>query len=362
MQNSAQYENEQNVYRDVATHMTASVAYCDCNYRYLWVSESCAAMLGASKADMEGHPIPDMIGTQAFDTIKPHMDRALNGNALHYEAHVNYARVGWRWISSTYVPTLSASGKPVGWVATVSDTTRVKELEDAFAARELERAGSVATLAHELRGPLCAIRNGLHLLKTGKDAGVRDLATMIDRQSYILKRLIDDSIDEYGVSRRNLTWLSQLVLIEKVLRTAVDTALPFLRERGHRLLLKGSDNAIYVRGDPVKLGQVFGNLLINAGKFTPSDGLIEVNWALVGRCVEVSVKDNGIGIPRHRLSDIFDKYVQVDSNDSRGMGIGLSVVKNVVTLHGGHVEARSEGTGRGAEFVVRLPLAEIPEP
>jgi signal transduction histidine kinase/ActR/RegA family two-component response regulator len=251
------------------------------------------------------------------------------------------------------------------------DRYRVSEAELTVRARELQRADSnksqfLAVMAHELRNPLAPLRTGLALLRMqNEEPATRETHDMMERQIAQLTRLIDDLLDVSRIDRGKLELRSERVAIDAVLRTAVDTARPNIDAKGHALTLRALPEPLYVDGDPVRLAQVVSNLLNNAAKFTPPNGRIEVSAREEQGQVVLSVADNGIGIAPEHLKEVFDMFVQLDAANGTpggGLGLGLTLARSIVERHGGTIEARSPGTGKGAQFIVRLPRAAAPQP
>src|SRR5262249_54350980 len=228
----------------------------------------------------------------------------------------------------------------------------------------------LATLAHELRNPLAPVRNALHLFRTpGVNPTTLDRARdMMERQVLHLVRLVDDLLDVSRVMRGKIELRKELVDLGSAVGRAVETAEPLLTERGHQLSIHLPPGPVYLEADPVRLAQVFANLLTNAAKYTEPGGRIRVAAEVTGRRGEpaphvvVRVCDTGVGIAPDMLPRVFDLFVQVDNAAARsqgGLGIGLTLVKSLVELHGGTVAVQSDGAGTGSEFVVRLPVVPI---
>lgn len=219
----------------------------------------------------------------------------------------------------------------------------------------------LATLAHELRNPLAPIRNSLQLLRlTGDDPAMLEQArSMMGRQLEQMVRLIDDLLDVSRISQGKLELRKQWVELATVVQNAVEMARPFVETAGHELTVSLPPEPILLDADLTRLSQVFANLLNNAAKYTGRGGRISVVVELREGAAVVRVQDTGIGIPAEQLRRIFEMFVQVDRSLERaqgGLGIGLTLVKRLVEMHGGTVQAFSEGEGRGSEFVVRLPV------
>jgi CheY-like chemotaxis protein len=259
------------------------------------------------------------------------------------------------------------SGTPIA-VGTVSqDITRRKELEDNLRRLAAELADSdkrkdefLATLAHELRGPLAPLSNVLEIWKRSQSrADLEKARETMQRQLGQLVRLVDDLLDLNRITHNRLELRKARVELADIVKHALETTRPLLQAAGHELTVTLPPGQCLLHADPARLAQVFANLLSNSGKYTKPGGAI----ALTARCdddtVLVSVKDNGIGIPPGKLAEVFDMFAQLDTSlphAQGGLGIGLTLVRQLVAMHGGTVEARSSGIGHGSEFVVRLPI------
>jgi PAS domain S-box-containing protein len=238
-------------------------------------------------------------------------------------------------------------------------------IENAHLYRELREADRrkdefLATLAHELRNPLATVRNALHVLQlpgTDGEPAARARA-MMARQVEQLVRLVDDLLDVSRVTHGRIELKRQPVDLAAVVARAVETARPALDAAGHELTVTLPDEPVRAQGDLVRLTQVVGNLLHNAAKYTERGGRVAVSVEREGDEAVVRIRDTGIGIRPEMLSRIFDLFVQSDRAADRvqgGLGIGLTLVRRLVELHGGRVRAHSAGPGQGSEFVVRLP-------
>ena len=219
----------------------------------------------------------------------------------------------------------------------------------------------LATLAHELRNPLAPIRNALQILKMPRvDAEtVERSREMMERQVHHLVRLVDDLLDVSRVMRGKIELRKERVELATVVARAVETVQPLVDAQGHQLSVRMASDSLLLEADPVRLAQVVGNLLTNAAKYTEPNGRIWLTAERDGDMAVLRVRDNGIGIAPAMLPRIFELFVQVDHASTKaqgGLGIGLTLVKNLVEMHNGIVQARSEGLGQGCEFVVRLPL------
>jgi two-component system, sensor histidine kinase len=254
----------------------------------------------------------------------------------------------------------------------------IGELVDAFnamlaevgrrseALREADRRKDefLATLAHELRNPLAPIRNALEILKLAANDPAKGLMAreMMQRQVSQMVRLVDDLLDVSRITTGKLAVRKTVFDLQGAVRDAIETARPLIEARGHKLELDLSRAAIVVEGDRTRLAQVFSNLLNNAAKYTEPQGRIRLAMRQEGDQAVVSVSDTGIGLSPEAIASIFDMFVQVDRSLERpqaGLGVGLTLARRLVELHGGSLEARSAGAGRGSEFIVRLPTSTV---
>lgn len=223
----------------------------------------------------------------------------------------------------------------------------------------------IATLAHELRNPLAPIRNAAYVLKRKCPAGSSDapLIDMIQRQTDHLVRLVDDLLEISRISRGKVELKRQEIAVGDFLRDALESCRLLIDKKSHRLTVKLMTEPLFVQGDPVRLTQIAVNIVNNAAKYTPPGGDIEISAARERGEAVLRVRDNGMGLSAEMMPRIFDLFAQSDAQvrlSEGGLGIGLALVRRLVELHGGSIEAYSEGVGRGSEFIVRLPLGDEP--
>ena len=253
-----------------------------------------------------------------------------------------------------------------GTVADITDRKRGEEERDRLVARLQEQDQRkdefLATLAHELRNPLAPIRNGLQVMRRvrGDQEATEKIRSMMERQVGQLVHLIDDLLDLSRISRGKIDLRKERIELVKAIEQAIEASWPSIEKSGHELLVELPPEPICVDADLTRLTQVFSNLLNNAAKFTDRGGQVRLAVQLIGAEAVVSITDNGIGIPTHMLSHVFEMFTQVEGSLGRsqgGLGIGLSIVQRLVQMHGGLVEVRSDGPGRGSKFIVRFPVA-----
>jgi signal transduction histidine kinase/ActR/RegA family two-component response regulator len=235
------------------------------------------------------------------------------------------------------------------------------QAEESLRIADQRKDEFLATLGHELRNPLAPLLTGLELLKLAgiKDPRAANVTAVMQRQISHLVRLVDDLLEISRITRGVIELQREPLDLASIVRSAVDTSRPAMDEARHELTVDVSSESIVVTGDAVRLTQVFANLLTNAAKYTNAGGHIWFAVRKEGERAIVSVRDDGIGIPPAQLASVFDMFTQVDRSNRRsqgGLGIGLTLVRSLVTLHGGRVEARSPGSGAGSEFIVDLPI------
>jgi PAS domain S-box-containing protein len=233
--------------------------------------------------------------------------------------------------------------------------------EQALKDADRKKDEFLATLAHELRNPLAPLRTGLQLMRMrgGEGATADQAQAMMERQLAQLVRLVDDLLDLSRITRGKIELRKEPVELAAVVNAAVETSRPLIEEMGHELTVRVPKQPVVLQADLIRLAQVFMNLLNNAAKYTDRGGRIGLVAERQGSDVVVSVRDTGIGIPADKLTSIFEMFAQVNRSlwkAQGGLGIGLTLVRRLVEMHGGSIEARSEGLGKGAEFVVRLPI------
>ena len=274
----------------------------------------------------------------------------------------------WRHCSIRAVPISNADGTIREWVGVHTDITDRKRDEEklrqlAADLVEVDRRKDefLATLAHELRNPLAPIRTGLQLMKLPgvQQATIEQARSMMDRQLTQMVRLVDDLMDVSRISRGKLELRKEQVPLSTVLSSAMETSRPLIAQMGHDLSITQPKEPLIVDADLTRLAQVFLNLLNNAAKYSNRGGHIQLNVERQGNEAVVTLTDKGIGIAADQLPLIFEMFTQVDRSLEKsqgGLGIGLTLVKRLVEMHGGNIEAKSEGPGMGSEFVVRLPL------
>jgi len=267
---------------------------------------------------------------------------------------------GRRYYDYLLVPVIGASGEVEAVAGTTRDVTERKQLEGSLLDADRRKDEFLATLAHELRNPLAPIRNAVQLLKAGSPSGdtLRAAREIIDRQINHMVRLVDDLMDVSRITVGQVNLRNERVSLRRVLDDALEAAQPAIEAGNHRLQIDIPGAALQLEGDATRLSQVFQNLLDNAAKYTPSGGTITLHARQVGDQIQVSVRDTGIGIASEMHPRVFELFTRVHPDDrikTSGLGIGLALARKLIELHLGKIEVRSDGPGKGSEFIVTLP-------
>jgi PAS domain S-box-containing protein len=352
----------------------AFIASYNRDQRMTWSNKSYAARFGKTPDEILGCRLVDLVGEAAFRMVDPFTARVLAGESVEVEMEMPYA-TGARFLHMTAAPTRDAAGAVDGCVTVLTDVTDGRRLE-----QERERALSdlrdvdrrkdefLAMLSHELRNPLGPILNAVEVLaqvEAGREALVAHYREVIERQARHMKRLLDDLLDVSRVSQGKIQLQRERVDLNGLLRQAAEVSHPMIVEKQHAVSLALVPQPLTVEADPTRLVQVFDNLINNAAKYTAPHGRIAINSAMENGEAVVRVRDDGVGMTAELLQRAFDLFVQGTRSLDRtqgGLGIGLTLVRTLVEMHGGSVRAFSDGPGRGSELVVRLPLAATAEP
>jgi PAS domain S-box-containing protein len=266
----------------------------------------------------------------------------------------------YRWFLSRAIPIRDADGRVHRWFGTNTDITERMQMEEALRKADRRKDEFLATLGHELRNPLAPIANGLELLQLADDEPDlrRRIHDTLRRQTGHLTRLVDDLLDLSRITRGTVELRRTELELEDVVQSAVEASRSLLDERGHRLEVELPAEPVALYADPTRIAQVLSNLLNNAARYTPRGGRIRLAARTRGTAVEIRVEDTGVGLDADMLERVFDMFVRggrSQSEEERGLGVGLTLARSLVALHGGTVHASSEGPGEGSAFTVRLP-------
>ena len=364
---------QKDLLKTVTDTATTAIFVMDASSYLTFMNPAAEAMTGWTQEESRGRVLHDLIHHTRPDGSPYPMPECPIDRARPERAEVRDHEDVFVRRDGTFFPVL-VSARPVfgddpalGTVIEVRDISREKELEaeNARAMTELQDASRrkdefLAMLAHELRNPLAPIRNAAHVLRMvahgePRVAMARDI---IDRQVAHMTRLIDDLLDVSRITRSKIELKKERLLLREVVENAVEASRPVLEAARHTMAVNaGAD--VWVEGDRARLVQVLTNLLTNAAKFTPRGGHVALRVTRAGTDVAISVRDTGVGIQKDAQQRIFDLFQQENVSLERahgGLGIGLTLVKRLVEMHGGTVSVASEGAGKGAEFTVTLPV------
>jgi PAS domain S-box-containing protein len=345
----------------IADSVPVPLTYIDAEQRYQFVNKAYEATSGVPAEQALGRHVREVLGEAVYESIRPHMERALAGERVEYQAEVPYA-TGLRWVRPTYVPDVEG-GQIRGYFAAIPDITEHKRAEELLLEADRRKDEFLATLAHELRNPLAPIRTSLEVFGLSANLSPADqrLRQVIERQVNHLVRLVDDLLDVSRISRGKIELRKQPVELAAIIECAVEASRPLFEAAGHKLIVNLPSQRLVLLADAVRLSQVIGNLLNNAAKYTDAGGQVWLSAQRQDDSVVISVHDTGVGISTEMLPRVFDMFTQLQPVAGRcqeGLGIGLTLVKRLTEMHGGVVEAYSAGAGKGSEFIVRIPLAQ----
>ena len=358
--------------RSILDQAVDAIVVCDTNGRILRASRTAHHLCSGNpllQPFVAVFPLESEDGT-------PDLSVVLGGRSLHgLECVLRQPDGGTTALLVSAGPVTQDTGELLGCVVTMTDITKQKRAEAGLKEADRRKDEFLGMLAHELRNPLAPLRNGLEIIKVAKitEPTARRAHAMMNRQIDNLVRLVDDLVDVGRITSGKIHLRREVHDLRTVVERAIESSQPHIEARRHRLSVQLPSEPIPVEGDAVRLGQVFINLLNNAAKFTPDGGRI----AVTVECAEglpdgstevlVRVRDSGIGIAAEWLDKVFDPFMQADAGLERtrgGLGIGLTLARRLVEMHGGRIEARSEGLGEGSEIIVRLamqPNATIPD-
>jgi PAS domain S-box-containing protein len=310
-----------------------------------------------------GRPITMIIPPDRLAEEERILQQLRRGLRIHDYETVRAAKSGHLVdVSVSISPLRDEDGRIIGGSKVARDISARKRVDAALKDADRRKDEFLATLAHELRNPLAPIRNSLETMALAKsqDPIVERAREIMSRQVDHMVRLVDDLLEVSRIERGKIELRSEIVELSRVLAMAIETSGPLIDAGGHELILAGPRAGLKVDADPIRLSQVFANLLNNSAKYTEPGGKIWLSVREQGPLAVISVRDTGIGIAAGMLPNVFEMFSQEHRSQRRaqdGLGIGLSLVRRLVEMHGGTVEAWSDGIGRGSEFTVRLPVA-----
>lgn len=351
-------------FRAVFEYAGTGIAIAELNGRLVQSNPAYRRLLGYTQEELETLTFSDLVHPEDRAANSAEIRRLRDEELPFFEIENRYVRKDGQvvWVHKFVSLLHDGRGAPVHFVALVTDVTERRRMENALREADRRKDEFLATLAHELRNPLAPISNALHVLKrTDAPPQTEKLIGMIERQVTHLIRLVDDLLEVSRISRGKVELRRERLDLAAVISQAIETSQPLIHARRHETKLSLPSKPLVVDGDPVRLAQVFANLLNNAAKYTEAGGRIWIEAESLGGEAIVTVRDSGAGISAEMLPRVFDLFTQADRHlegAHGGLGIGLALVRSLVELHGGRVEACSAGLGLGSEFIVRLPLVE----
>jgi PAS domain S-box-containing protein len=345
----------------MADPQVKEILYISPAYERVW-GRSCRSLYEQPRSFLDGvHPEDrERVRVAA-------LEKHLRGQATDEEYRVVRPDGSVRWVRDRAFPVSDGGGRVYRMAGIVDDITEKKCAEEALQEANRRKDEFLATLAHELRNPLAPSRNAVEVLRLSElsDPRSRLARDIIDRQVRQMARLVDDLLDVSRITRGKVQLRKERIELAAVVQTAVEATRSFIEASGHQFTVTLPPEPVTLDADPIRLAQVFSNLLNNAAKYTERGGHIWLTGERQSGDIVVSVRDTGIGIAAEHLPHLFEMFSQVVPALERsqgGLGIGLALVRGLVELHGGAVEARSAGPGRGSELIVRLPVADAPAP
>lgn len=363
-QNSATALREsENRVRAVFDQAAVGILVADLNSRLLEVNPRLCQILERTSEQLCEMTCEELTHPEDWARNKALMQEVADGTRTEFTIEKRYARASgsWIWVNVAVTPLRDANCGVQQLLCVVEDIHARKKAEESLREADRRKDEFLATLAHELRNPLAPIRNSLHILRLAvPDSGAAEqVQDMIERQVSQMVRLVDDLMEVSRITRGKIDIRREPIEVAAVVRSAVETSKPLIEAARHQLAISLPAEPLILNADPVRMSQVLANLLNNAAKYTPEGGQIWLTIRREGSSVALSVRDTGVGITAEMLPVVFDLFTQAHRTYNRaqgGLGIGLTLVRNLVDMHGGSVEARSDGPGRGSEFIVRLPL------
>ena len=363
---------QKELFRTTLASLGEAVVTCDTEGRVTFMNGAAEALTGWHATRAVGQPIDDVVRVVEGATHRPLENAALA--ALTRGAPIASSHRGKliarggdaeRPVDDGAAPIRDAEGRIAGAVLVFRDITGRKRSEDALREADRRKDEFLAVLAHELRNPLAPLRNALQIVRLSafSRTSIDQVWAMMERQVTQMVRLIDDLLDVSRITRDKLELRKGLVDMREVVESALEMSAPLMQRYGHRVEVSLPAQCPVIEGDRVRLVQIVENLLTNAAKYSEEGGHVAIEVDTDGAEVHLRVKDRGIGIPPQMLERIFDMFTQVDRSLERsrgGLGIGLTLVKRLVELHGGRVTARSDGPRTGSEFIITLPIVTPP--
>jgi two-component system CheB/CheR fusion protein len=335
-----------------------------------YVNQAYLEFLGAEVQDVQGNAWTYFVHPEDREPYNAAYDAAVTGlQPFEHQFRFRRADGEYRWMMAVALPQFGSAGTFSGYTGATFDITTLKRAEESLRHADRRKDEFIAMLAHELRNPLAPISNIVQMLKV-PDLDARTLTwahVVLDRQLRNVGRMVNDLLDVSRVTHGKIQLHPERIELADIVERSVDALRPAMDAVDKQVTVELPTQPVVMYADPVRLEQVVGNLIHNAVKFTPHNGRIAVRAGVSadGSEVRISIRDNGDGIAAELLPRVFDIFAQGNTSLERaqgGLGIGLALVRGLVELHGGTIDAKSDGPGTGSEFIVRLPVGELPAP
>ncbi|MDB5342689.1 MAG: domain S-box protein [Schlesneria sp.] len=331
-----------------------------------YLNQTLIAYAGRPKEELTGWGWLDVIHP---DDVEPHLkgwrQSVASGEMFEIEVRLRKESGEYRWHLTRALPIYASDTQVVTWLGTNTDIHDQKLAEESLREEHRRKDQFLAVLAHELRNPLAPLSNAVQVFSSMRldPSKASDLLAIMQRQIRQMTRLIDDLLDLARITQGRILLRRDWTSAKSIVSVAIEAVQPMVNERQHQLTVKQPDEDIWLNADAARLAQSLTNLLHNAAKYTSPQGRIDLIVEKENSCVLFRVRDNGAGIPANMVNRVFDLFMQVEQTLDRshgGLGIGLTLVRTLIELHGGSVFAQSSGTGQGSEFTIKLPLSAEP--
>lgn len=358
-------EDEGQRFISLAEHSVEFIGMCDVEFKPFYVNNAAMRLVGLDSMEQAcATNVHEFFFSEDHDFLdNDFFPRVVRDGSAEIEIRFRHFKTGEAiWMVYAVFKLHGRDGAHVGYATVSRDITSHKQAEQALRDADRHKDEFLATLAHELRNPLAPICTALELLKkAGDDPRLRTkICGTLERQTDQLVTLVNDLLDVSRISKGKLELRTSRVILSDIIRSAVESSQPLIQKEKHQLHVDIPNEQLVLDGDPHRLAQVISNLLNNAARYTPREGTIWLTAQKQDHELLLSVRDNGIGIRPEMRDRIFDMFTQADHHQQRpnaGLGIGLTLTKSLVEMHGGHIEVHSEGVNQGSEFQIRLPMA-----
>jgi PAS domain S-box-containing protein len=356
-----QLRHSERLYRAIGESINYGIWVCEASGKNIYASDSFLKLVGLTQEECSEFGWSKVLHPDDLEATMAAWEECVRAGTFWEREHRFLGVDGkWHYILARGVPIRDDNGEILCWAGINLDISALKQTEQALQEADRRKDEFLAMLAHELRNPLAPIRNAVQVMRvmSPPDPQLHWARDVIDRQVEDLTHLVDDLLDVSRITQGKVTLKKERVDLESVVARAVETSRPLIDARKHQFEMTLPPESVQLEGDLTRLGQVVSNLLNNAAKYTEEGGKIWLAAEREGDDLVLRVKDTGMGIPAEALPHVFDLFSQADRSLDRsqgGLGIGLTLVRSLVEMHGGKVEALSDGPGRGSQFTVRLP-------